>query len=274
MSDFIAIAGMARLGTPTSLRSPHCPLRGCDPTHLPLFQPLEWRDRASNELAAGNQIASDEAAAFRCCMPSAHHTGCCAGVTRPTYPRCNLRLRPLGGLAQALAGRLPLSCCMLPAAPLTFVSAGVFHAGGPILPQGRGFSWGPWINRRFVAYYDKARQSLASLTTIPVSSTPASLSPSPPSPPLPPLPNGTSFSLVAHVSARRRAGVSPLALTRGPILHEYIRFAQNATVSRWVEMRRAAKVQAAKDQRAARVGRLFQKTLTNKRFAFLRRVNL
>ena len=102
---------------------------------------------------------------------------------------------------------------------------GVFQGGGPILPQDSGFSWGPWINAGFVTYY----MSISDRE-------------------LPSLPNGTSFVAFRYVAALRRSGYTPLALTPDPILHEYIRFTQNATVARWVDMRRAAQAQARKDR--------------------------
>ena len=110
---------------------------------------------------------------------------------------------------------------------------GVYHDGGDILPQDAGFSWGPWINTKFVEYYTtKSSVARGAAATAGRS--------------LPQLPNGTSFRLVDYVAARRRSGSSALALTRDPILHEYIRFVQNATVARWADMRTAAKAQAAK----------------------------
>ena len=45
------------------------------------------------------------------------------------------------------------------------------------------------------------------------------------------------------------AGLSDIQLTRDPILHEYIRFAQNATVGQWRDMRHAARAQASKEAR-------------------------
>ena len=104
---------------------------------------------------------------------------------------------------------------------------GVFQGGGPILPQDSGFSWGPWINAGFVTYYMSIKD-----------------------PELPPLPNGTKFVAFKYVAALRHNGYTPLQLTRDPILHEYIRFTQNATVARWVDMRRAVQAQARKDRNA------------------------
>ena len=116
---------------------------------------------------------------------------------------------------------------------------GVFHMGRPsvVLPQsqmpfGGGFSWGPWINHKFVSTYNQLQPRMG----------------------LPPLPNGSDFSLVAHVAIQRARGLSPIQLTREPILHEYIRFTQNATVGRWADMRRAAKAQAKKQLRPYPVG--------------------
>jgi hypothetical protein len=116
---------------------------------------------------------------------------------------------------------------------------GVFHEGHPseILPQsqmpyGGGFSWGPWINLKFVHAY----QQLCNTKT------------------LPPLPNSTDFSLVQHVAAQRAKGLTPIQLTQEPILHEYIRFTQNATVGRWVDLRRGAKTQARKQARPFPLG--------------------
>ena len=116
---------------------------------------------------------------------------------------------------------------------------GVFHEGHPsvILPQsqmpyGGGFTWGPWINYKFVRAYSHLQ--LAKV--------------------LPPLPNGTHFSLVAHIAAQRAKGLTPIQLTREPILHEYIRFTQNATVGRWVDMRRGAQAQVKKEPRSYPVG--------------------
>jgi hypothetical protein len=113
---------------------------------------------------------------------------------------------------------------------------GVFHErSGPVLPQsqmpyGGGFSWGPWINTKFVeAYGNNGRD-------------------------LPPLPNGSSFSLVSYVAGLRAKGLTPEELTREPILHEYIRFTQNTTVGRWVDLRRGAKAQAAKEDRPFPLG--------------------
>jgi hypothetical protein len=100
---------------------------------------------------------------------------------------------------------------------------GVFHEGGGpeggssvILPQsqmpfGGGFSWGPWINHKFVRAYELRAHSIDSL---------------------PPLPNGSDFTLVEHVATQRAHGLTPIELTREPILHEYIRFTQNQTVER------------------------------------------
>lgn len=111
---------------------------------------------------------------------------------------------------------------------------GVFHAGGPTLPQGEGFSWGPWINAGFVEFYAARRRTAERFGE---SSLPA-------------LPNGTAgFSLVAYLGGLRRDGLSPLAITRDLILHEYIRYAQNATVGRWADMRAAAQSQATKADR-------------------------
>ena len=113
---------------------------------------------------------------------------------------------------------------------------GVFHmGGGPVLPQsqmpyGGGFSWGPWINSKFVDAY------LHSSKTLPA------------------LPNGSSFQLVDHVAEQRAKGLTPIELTREPILHEYIRFTQNQTVGRWVDMRRGAKAQAKKEPRPYPLG--------------------
>lgn len=89
---------------------------------------------------------------------------------------------------------------------------GVFHSGGPTLPQDAGFSWGPWINAGFIAAYGRRRGQ--------------------PGVSLPSLPNGTAFQMTAYIAKLRGTRLSPLAITRDPIVHEYIRFAQNVTVSR------------------------------------------
>eukprot|EP00937_MAST-01D_sp_MAST-1D-sp2_P001842 g1842.t1 len=102
---------------------------------------------------------------------------------------------------------------------------GVFQGGGPILPQDSGFSWGPWINSGFVAYYTALQNRSSDL---------------------PPLPNGTEFVAFRYVAALRRRGLNPLQLTRDAVLHEYVRYTQNATVARWVDMRHAAQRQARK----------------------------
>lgn len=106
---------------------------------------------------------------------------------------------------------------------------GVFHSGGPTLPQDAGFSWGPWINAGFITAYGRRRGQ--------------------PGVSLPSLPNGTAFQMTAYIAKLRGTRLSPLAITRDPIVHEYIRFAQNVTVGRWVDMRASVQATAAKAKR-------------------------